>query len=143
MDFEYFNDAYFSCDYKEKSYVIYRSKLSSTSTVSSAKLIDFLQVWIANGAASVILYNSQLYFEPSCKVEIRSFSDPLCPYEGSVTEISTTFSPTQLKALANNYSFSENTIIILTVAMVVIVLVVICALIIFKKINFRLVDSLI
>lgn len=97
LSISYFTEGYFSCDSKEISHVIYRAKLSSTVDTSSSKFIELLQGWVSSGTSSLTLDHLQLYLDPSCEVEINSFSDPLCSYEIPTTEVSDRESLTQEK----------------------------------------------
>lgn len=134
----YFTEGYFSCDSKEKSHAIYRAKLSSTVSVTSSRLIELLQEWVSSGTASLTLDNIQLYLDPSCKVEIDSFSDPLCSFEVPTTETSDEKSLTEQKTQTTSNNITTYIIIILVVVAVamVMIVVVICALFIFQRIHF-------
>ncbi len=132
---DYFTDGSFSCDSKEETHAIYRAKLSSTDATSSSKFIEILQGWVTSGRASLTLDNLQLYLDQSCEVEINSFNDPLCSYEGPSTK-----PPDKETAGLMASDSGNNTIVIVAVIvgvfalLFVLVIVVVCALFMFQRI---------
>jgi len=134
----YITEGFFSCDSKEITHVIYRAKISSTSTTNSEKFIGLLQNWVNSGTASLALDQLQLYLEPSCPVQIGSFSDPLCSFEPPTTEESTKETE-DIKVSSSSGSINTYIIIILVVVAVAMILLVaiIIAFFLYNKINLR------
>ena len=111
--------------------------------MTSTRLLEVLQEWVSSGTASLTLDNKQLHLDPSCKVKIDSFSDPLCSFEVPTTETSDEKSLTEQKTQTTSNNLATHIIIILVVVAVamVMIVVIICALFIFQRIHLGYVFS--
>ena len=120
----YITAAQLSCDPQQRTHVIYRARLSSTSDVSIGDLTNFLQEWVTGGSAAVTLEYVQLNLDAACVVTIDSFDDPICP-SAPTTLSQTPTIPSVVKA-----EISSTNIIIAVVVSVAVGVIVIVACII-------------
>ena len=120
----YITAAQLSCDPQQRTHVIYRARLSSTSDVSIGNFTNFLREWVTTGSASVTLEYVQLNLDATCVVTIDSFDDPICP--SAPTTLSQT--PT-IPAVVKAEISTTNTIIAVAVSVAVGVIVVVACII--------------
>ena len=130
----YITASQFSCNSKESTHVIYRARLSSTPSVSSTHLIDFLQEWVITGSASVTLEHIRLNVDSTCNVAISSLDDSICPASTPTSEIP--------NITANVKESSSNTsliiaLLVLVGLMMLVVVVGVCAFLLYQIIPLR------
>lgn len=78
------------CDPNELGDVIFRARISRTTDVSIANLVNLLQEWVTSGTASVVVEALSFDVDAACKVVIQSVDDPICSTSVVTSEISAT-----------------------------------------------------
>ena len=69
----------------EASDVIFRARLYATQDATNIMLISILEQWVASAMASIVIQGIRLELDPTCIVEIQSFTETICPVQSAVT----------------------------------------------------------
>ena len=67
----------FQCSSNQPSQVVFRSKLYGTADTTASEVTTHINQWIS-GDVSIVILGLILDIDPTCPVQISSFSDPEC-----------------------------------------------------------------